>query len=940
MKKFISALLIFFMLITSVNVVMAEDNYTDAKSKLVDMGIYKDELFTDGKITRGNFARLLMRFMNLDDTGTVDSARFIDTPVSHKTTYAINALFDMGYTNGYDGYLFKPDANITYPEAIYMVLGVLDYKCTIVGGAYPAAGILKASSFGLLDGFENNYAPDAEMTESDALTLLYNALNTKILERVYSNAGDKWKISDKTAYDAFWEMTIATGVVTANSLTGLYDKEEAAQEGHIRIGNELFKTDNDYTDFLGYTVRCFFTVENGENVIVSLEKTDRNELSQISGADIKGYSAGNIEYYNEDEKVRRIRYSDNGETAVIFNNAACTGYGRIQDLITDDTHISAIDNDGDGVAEVLNLTEYDNYYVSRIDVKNATIADDLNSDSTTIRKICLDEDDAVLRVFDAEGKSIELEDITIGQIAAVAKSRDNGHGSPVVTVYVSSNTVVGKIESTTADSSVNGGIKYYIGSNEYELDKSYNLNAQPIDLRTEGSFYLTKSGKIIARTLSGAKGLVGIIQGLSLKEKGLKPERLIKLYTASGKSEIYTMAKKVRIDDVSTVVNAANLNSSKFDAGNLIMFSLNAAGEIKEITTPKDYGIGKKGEFRKLIESGNKFSVVANVVNGSAAPIEGRTVMLSAPSDPTDDKAYSIIPFSGYKTQLKDKRFDMYSYSDDEIGIIDVLVAYDAAKTMLNDEVTDIYVVNRIFRGLTEDSDVAKMFEVVNPVTASKERLIISDDLTTSVRYTYNNLHGTRIKCVSDDVIEEGDVIRVAKNAVGEVTSIELVWDYNDNDNPDAKLRFSDDNDPTNDYVDSAHYYATGKYTDMGRLISTTIDAASGNFIQYESSLYKMIPTGTDADGNPTFDYTSNWQKLGTHIADSDEWAPGKEPTTPDVETHLELSYINSDNNMIVYDVDSNTFEQIKRADLPKYKGKRCILSISQNLLQKLIIFE
>lgn len=939
MKRLVSVLLVVLMIITSINVVFAENN-SDIKSKLTDMDIYRSDFFNEGKITRGNFARILMRFMNLDDTGSVDSARFIDTPISNKATYAINSLFDMGYTNGYDGYLYKPDVNITYSEAIYMVISLLDYKCTIAGGAYPSAGISKASSLGLLDGFENNIAYNAEITENDVLNLFFNALDTKVLERIYSSDGEKWEISDKTAYDVFWDMTIATGVVTANSLTGLYDKEEATQEGYIRIGNVLFKSENDYTDFLGYAVRCFYTVENGKNVIVSLEKTDRNEIVHLTGEDIKDYYEGTVEYYNDDEKIRRIKYGNSGDTAVIYNNAACVGYGRIQNLISDETEITAIDNDGDGVVEFFELTEYENYYVSRIDIKNATITDDCNPDNGTARKIKLDDDDAVLRIFDDAGKKTELENIKVGCVAAVAKSKDNGHGSPIVTVYITNKSISGKVESTMSDDNVKSGKKYSVSGTFYELDNAYNLTEQPIKIGTNGTFYLTKKGKIIALLQNASNGTVGIVQGLSLDYGGIDPEKRIKLYTANGKSEIYTMEDKIKINDVLTRVTESALSSYDIAAGKLIMYKLNSDGKIASITTPKDYGNGSKGEFRKILDSGNKFNVVANIVNGSAVPIEGRTIMISAPTDPDDEKAYSIIPFSGYKTQLKNKSFDIYSYSSDDIGVIDVLVAYDASKTVLDDDVMDMYIVNGKYIGMTDDSDDAIIFDVINPATASNEKLVISNNLVQSVSYTYNNLHGTRIKCVSDSVIEKGDVIRVAKDSVGEVTSIELVWDYNYNDNPDAKLRFSDDNDPTNDYVDSAHYYADGKYIEMGRLVSSTIDAAQGNFLQYETSLYKMIPTGTDSDGNPTYDYSSNWRKLGSHLPDSDEWAPGKEPTTPDVELHKELSYINKDDCMVVYDADEKTFKKVSRADLPSYRGKRCILSIKQNLMQELIIFE
>lgn len=941
MKKAVSVLLIIVMMMTTVNVVMAENTSDDIKIKLTDMGIYEADLFNGNRITRGDFSRLLLNFMNLDNTGKVESTRFIDVPVSHRDAYSINVLYDMGYVNGFSGYLFKPDANITYHEAIYMVLALLGYDSNIIEGDYPYTGLYQAQSLKLLNGIENTFGENDELTENDALILLYNALSTKMIERVYSTTNLQFKESEKTAYDHFWKMTVVTGILTANPYTGLYAGIDATKKGYIRIEDEIFKTDKDYSNLLGYRVRCYYedNNDNADKIVVSVEKLGRNSVAEANGQDIISCTDSVIEYYDENDNKKRINFDGNGNTAVIFNGVAYSGYGRIRDIVNEKSRIVAIDNDADGIADVLDFTEFDDYYVSRIDVKNGIITDDLNSDTTVSRKIVVEDDDIISRVYDSQGNLIEFKDIAIGQVAAVAKSKNTDGSDTVITVYMINNKVTGKVTGTSEKADAKTGLEYEIGGNMYELADAYNLKNK-IELGTEGDFYLTADGKIIARTLASASDNIGIIQEIGVSSNVFNNKVLVKMYTQDGKSEMYTMADKVMVDKVSVKSKSLNLNVQKFAPGSIIMYTLNDDGMIKTITTPKEYGDGEKGEFRKLIESGNSFSVVANIVNGVAAPVEGRTVMLSAPSDPSDEKAYGIVSFSAYKTQLKNKKFDMYSFSDDELDIIDVLVGYDAAKTMLNDEVSDIYIVDGIYMGLTSDEQEARMFDVINPNTASVEKMVISPDLTTSVSYTYNNLHGTRIKCVSDSVIDKGDVIRVAKNASGEVTSIELVWDYDYNDNPDAKLRFSDDSNPKNDYVDTAHYYADGKYIEMGRLITAELDTAYGNFIQYETSSYRRVQTGTDESGNPIYDYTLNWRNLGKHIADSDDWASGFEPKDADVELHKELTYMNSDANMIVYDADTGDFKQIKRADLSSYKGKRCIISIHQNLLQRLIIFE
>ncbi len=88
---------------------------------------YDDNTFApDNVITRGEFAVILGKYLNVD--GTQKKTIFSDVPSTHYASGYIHELFIRNIIRGYDVHIFKPDNTITRAEAVTMINRALGRK--------------------------------------------------------------------------------------------------------------------------------------------------------------------------------------------------------------------------------------------------------------------------------------------------------------------------------------------------------------------------------------------------------------------------------------------------------------------------------------------------------------------------------------------------------------------------------------------------------------------------------------------------------------------------------------------------------------------------------------------------------------------------------------------------------------------------------------------
>jgi len=107
--------------------------FESAFIKLHLMGIftgYPDKTFKpDRPITRAEFLAVTLRALNFEKyvNGFKGATKYPDTPVDHWATGYINTGTAFGIVKGYPDGTFRPDSNVTYAEAVTMLVRMLGY---------------------------------------------------------------------------------------------------------------------------------------------------------------------------------------------------------------------------------------------------------------------------------------------------------------------------------------------------------------------------------------------------------------------------------------------------------------------------------------------------------------------------------------------------------------------------------------------------------------------------------------------------------------------------------------------------------------------------------------------------------------------------------------------------------------------------------------------
>ncbi|HOP71490.1 MAG TPA: S-layer homology domain-containing protein, partial [Bacillota bacterium] len=120
--------------------------------KLADLGIisgYPDGTFKpDNLVTRAEFAKMIVCMLGLESAAKSlegEAVPFADVDADHWAAGYINVAQMMGIVNGYEDGTFRPEGNITYAEALKMVLAAMGYsEDGFLVVRWPATWITKA----------------------------------------------------------------------------------------------------------------------------------------------------------------------------------------------------------------------------------------------------------------------------------------------------------------------------------------------------------------------------------------------------------------------------------------------------------------------------------------------------------------------------------------------------------------------------------------------------------------------------------------------------------------------------------------------------------------------------------------------------------------------------------------------------------------------------
>ena len=141
---------------------------------------YEDgTLGLDRNITRAEFATLAVRIEGLDDLQEEYKGEtiFKDMPAGHWASGYVNIAVSKGLVEGFEDKTFRPEEEITYVQALAVVVRILGYEKDVVG-EWPDNYVEMGKDLGL-DRYIDLSA-NKPINRGEIAVLVYNALGTVI----------------------------------------------------------------------------------------------------------------------------------------------------------------------------------------------------------------------------------------------------------------------------------------------------------------------------------------------------------------------------------------------------------------------------------------------------------------------------------------------------------------------------------------------------------------------------------------------------------------------------------------------------------------------------------------------------------------------------------------------------------------------------------------
>jgi len=176
---------------------VVDTDYAGSVEALVELGVIDglpDGTFGPQKeVTRAQLAKMLVICLGLGDSAESLAGKtvFTDVTDSHWASGYINAAVQSKVIAGYPDGTFKPEKNVSYAEAVTMVIRALGYGNVVEKeGTWPTSYMLKAIELKLLDDMVNSPKSSEAATRGNTAILLWNMLRTPMWRIQSESEGD------------------------------------------------------------------------------------------------------------------------------------------------------------------------------------------------------------------------------------------------------------------------------------------------------------------------------------------------------------------------------------------------------------------------------------------------------------------------------------------------------------------------------------------------------------------------------------------------------------------------------------------------------------------------------------------------------------------------------------------------------------------------------
>lgn len=761
MKKLISLILstiLIFSLIPS-NGVFAlsspkEDN-SSAIEVLSDLNLLADNFKESSRFTRESFVVFLINAMGLSNVSNNKPLPFNDVSQDMASYSSLALAYDLGIING-NGEGFLPKSTVSLYQAVKMTVSALGYgQLAEAKGGYPAGYLQIANSLNLLDGLSKE--TDETISGSDAAILLYNALNSTVMQvaEIGNGSVGYTDSSGKTMLEVYHGIIPFEGQLRGTKncvISGAYE----LSQNQVIIDNTTYKTNGaSFDSLVGYTVRAYYSKNKG--IIEAIEKSESgNKTLVISADDISGFANGYLSY-SENDKEKKIAI---GADCDIAYNGRPASAVNAELFSLDDGDVTLIDSTGDGSYDTVIISDFVNYVVSAV-ASDEKIIYDLYD---TAKVLEIGETDEIF--VDDFGNIMYFEELKKYDVISVWKSTDGKN----IKMMFSNKEIKGTIkEKNTTSGSV------IIDGTEFEFAKNFSAVGSTLELGATGIFALDASGKIAAFNPSEGKWEYAYLISAATGSSPFNKEFMIRVFTTEGNIIILDCdLEKLLIDGDDKTADEAKAYFSK---SQLIRYEKNGEGKVVMIDTPAS-GTGDDDLLQKTHTAYNSEYAVVNdnrlrwskdgKLFSGKIPVASdvKVINVPHPGSVADDDEYYLAPISEFKSASY-YPFESYKTGDDSL-ISDILIQYNLSGSGVSiAEKTPISVVDEVKSALNKDGDpTIKLCAYYNGSTY-REYLFEDETLYNSIVDSSGQPHS----------LKKGDIVRLAINEnSGAIKKLELVY--------------------------------------------------------------------------------------------------------------------------------------------------------------------
>lgn len=809
LSKVLSLVLAIAMLLSvptfAYNDVAADANYAEAVTALSALNIftgYEDGTFKpEGKITRAEYAAIVCRVNNMEHAAKANKVGgvFTDVAADHWAAGYIATAAQAGIVNGMGDGTFKPEAEVTYEQAVKMLVAALGYepKAQTMGG-YPTGYMMIANQESITVGTTNTVGGASRGTVAQ---LTYNALTVPLMEQdtwgtqetIRANGAQSllWtKLNAIKADVTFTDISLKKNETDVKVEYSCADLDVVSQNNWTKICEFNAKDDNfdrkypfsvkingvDLAGLQGLKVTTIIDVSdvNQHKLVCVTPRAGKNiEVvvnPKLLAAPVSPVNGEYAEYYktNDDEKVSKLKLAtdDSGNVTVkAYVNLKVGDY--LKDVVkggnTNDVAYRYVDTDNDGDFDTVFVDSEQIFIVGSVNTANGKIFRDTSSTAGATYKqasITLDANDVTLdwSITDTEGKAMDIADIEEGAIVAIRTSeKDSGTFHEII---VSNEIVEGTImERYTDKTKVNltEFTKYTVG------DESYTLLDESMTKPELGDEIIAKvyGDKIVAYEVSEGIKNYGLIIATDEDTVYGVNEYCVQLLTQKG--EIIAVKLADRVNDKEVDKNANLFTDIKGNKGGLIAYALNGEGNLKsyDIKTPA------KGENGNVVPEGTNFAGVltdnykpTSERLGSYTVTENTVIFTTEDVTPANVKATTVA--LGSSDFLNEDTKYNFAVIADNTKEAKAIVLYEAANAI--DYATAPFVVQKVSKVAADGSEATKLIGFVNGEAAE---VVLAERMKSTAPTEYN----------------AGDIILYSLNAAGKLYDAVKLVDMKDTDN-------------------------------------------------------------------------------------------------------------------------------------------------------------